>query len=174
TRGYFAFWRLVVVASIARWPAPAPNTGTGTVTFGDSVRRLAVVFAALALVAIVVPVLGVWFGVVSAAGVLLALIFHTWYERHPSDTPDPAAQERHWSAPQINFSSTDVAANGGGLIFVIGSLLIVTLALPSVVLFLLVAIAGGCLLAWALVTWRTSHPNVGLPQTRIDGSPRRA
>jgi hypothetical protein len=89
------------------------------------------------------PVLGVWVAVVAAAAALFAIVFHAWYQRHPSDVPDPT--ERQWRPPQINFSSTDVAGNSGGLIFVVGSVVIVAVGLPSVFWFLLAAtVAAMC------------------------------
>ena len=91
-----------------------------------------------------------------AAGTLVALLIHAWYDRHPSDIPTPAEPQRR--PPQINFSSTEVAGNIGGLIFVVGSVFIVTLGLPSVIWFLFAGTIAGCFLAWALVAWHTSHP----------------
>src|SRR4029079_19372383 len=88
-----------------------------------------------------------------------------WYDRHPSAHPAPPERQRR--SPQINFSSTEVAGNIGGLIFVVGSLFIVTLGLPSVIWFLFAATIAGCFLAWALAAWHTSHPACGLPQNQI-------
>lgn len=167
-RGYGAFWRLALVVPFERWPVAVGHTTT--VTFGDRVRRLAAGSALVGLVGVTGPVLGAWAAVVAAAAVIFALGIHSWYERHPSDVPDPI--DAPWRPPQINVSSTDVAANSGGLIFVIGSVLIVAIGLPSVVWFLLAATAGGVLVAWALVRWRTSHPHAGLPESRIGVSLR--
>jgi len=168
-RGYAAFWKLVLVVPFT--PEPVTVRHAGVTTLGDAIHRLAAVFALVALAAIVGPVLGAWAAVVIAAAVMFALGIHAWYERHPSDAPDPI--DEPWRTPQINFSSTDVAANSGGLIFVIGTVLIVVVGLPSVVWFLLAATVGGCLVAWALVRWRISHPRTDLPAYRIDGSARR-
>jgi hypothetical protein len=96
---------------------------------------------------------------------LVAILIHAWYERHPSDIPIPTEPQRR--SPQINFSSTDVAGNIGGLIFVVGSVFIVAIGLPSVIWFLFAATVAGGFLAWALVTWHTSHPKRGLPENRI-------
>ena len=71
------------------------------------------------------------------------------------------------SSSQINFSSTEVAGNIGGLIFVVGSVFIVAIGLPSVIWFLFAATIAGCILAWALVTWHTRHPKRGLPENLI-------
>jgi hypothetical protein len=93
------------------------------------------------------------------------MLIHAWYDRHPSDLARPAGSPPR--TPQINFSSTEVAGNIGGLIFVVGSVFIVAIALPSVIWFLFAATAAGGLLAWALLTWHTSHPGSGLPANRI-------
>jgi hypothetical protein len=167
-RGYGAFWKLALVVPFRRWPVAAGHTRTDT--FGDRVRRLAAGSALVGLVGVAGPVLGAWAAVVMAAAVIFALGIHSWYARHPSDVADPI--DAPWRPPQINFSSTDVAANSGGLIFVIGSVLIVAIGLPSVVWFLVAATAGGILVAWALVRWRTSHPHAGLPENRIGVSLR--
>jgi hypothetical protein len=72
---------------------------------------------------------------------------------------------RRW--PQINFSSTEVAGNIGGLIFVVGSVFVVVVGVPSVIWFLFAAAAAGSFLAWALFGWRREHPTGGLPENRI-------
>ena len=141
-RGYRAFWTVVLVAPLRLQPSPAQQAGA--VAFPDAVARLALGSIVVALVAILI---------------------HAWYERHPSDIPIPTEPQRR--SPQINFSSTDVAGNIGGLIFVVGSVFIVVIGLPSVIWFLFAATVAGCFLAWALVTWHTSHPKRGLPENRI-------
>jgi len=55
----------------------------------------------------------------------------------------------------------------GGLIFVVGSVFIVAVGLPSVIWFMFAATIAGCFLAWGLVSWYTSHPKWGLPENRI-------
>jgi hypothetical protein len=71
------------------------------------------------------------------------------------------------TSPRINFSSTEVAGNIGGLIFAVGSVLIVVVGLPSVIWFLFTAIVAGCFVAWGLTMWRTSHPQAGRPDKGI-------
>jgi hypothetical protein len=160
-RGYRAFWTVTLVAPFASWAAPTGNAGS--VTFPDSVVRLAVGSSVLTVLAVFGPVLGVWVGVVTAAGAMFAIVIHAWYLRHPSDIP--AATEPLRSSPQINFSSTDVAGNIGGLIFVVGSVFIVAVGVPSVILFLFAGTVGGCFLAWVLVGWHARHPQRGLPES---------
>jgi hypothetical protein len=162
-RGYCAFWSLTLVAPFASWASPARDGGA--VAFPDAVAPLAVGSIVLMIVAVVSPALGAWVAVVTAAGALLAIVIHAWYQRHPSNNPTPTEPQRR--LPQINFSSTEVDGNIGGLIFVVGSVLIVAVGLPSVIWFLFAGTVAGCLLAWGLVAWHTSHPKRGLPANRI-------
>jgi hypothetical protein len=161
-RGYCAFWRVMLVAPFVPW---SPAETVGAVAFPDAIGRLAVGSIVITLLAIAGPVLGVWVLVMTAVGTLVALLIHTWYDRHPSAIPIPTTPQRR--TPQINFSSTEVAGNIGGLIFVVGSVFIVVIGLPSVIWFLFAATVAGCFLAWALVTWHTSHPKHGLPENMI-------
>jgi hypothetical protein len=162
-RGYCAFWTLMLIAPFASWAFPAADAGA--VAFPDAIARLAVGSIVVALLALVGPVLAAWVAVFTAAGALFAILIHVWYDRHPSDIPIPSEPQR--SSPQINFSSTEVAGNIGGLIFVVGSVFIVAVGLPSTIWFLFAATVAGCFLAWALVAWHRSHPTWGLPENRI-------
>jgi hypothetical protein len=103
-----------------------------------------------------VVALGAWIAAVFAAVALVAFLIHVWYERHPSELPAPA--DPPWRSPQINFSSTEVAGNVGGLIFVVGTIVIVCLGVPPVVLFLLAVSVAASVVAWGLVAWHTRHP----------------
>jgi hypothetical protein len=162
-RGYWAFWTVMLVAPLTFRPSPAQQAGA--VAFPDAVARLAVASIVVALLVIVGPLLGVWVAAITAAGALFAIVMHAWYVRHPSDIPAPTEPQRR--TPQINFSSTEVAGNIGGLIFVVGTVFIVAVGLPSVIWFLFVAAVAGSLLAWALVVWHASHPKRGLPENLI-------
>jgi hypothetical protein len=162
-RGYRAFWTLALIAPFASWGLPPQQAGT--VAFPDAVARLAAASILLALLALVGPALAVWMAVVLVSGILVAMVIHVWYKRHPSNLPTPTEPQRR--SPQINFSSTEVAGNVGGLIFVVGSVFIVVIGLPSVIWFLFGATIAGCLVAWGLVTWHASHPKRGLPENRM-------
>jgi len=159
-RGYCAFWILPLAAPFASWAAPAGNDA-GSAGIG----RFAVGTTVLTLLALTRTMLGVSVAVLALAGPLCALLIHAWYERHPSRIATPG--ERSWRSPQINLSSTEVAGNIGGLIFVIGSLLIVTVGVPSVLWFLLAGTVAGAVVAWRLVDWRARHPHWGLPENQI-------
>lgn len=158
-RGYCAFWSVAILAPFASWAS------TGATPFPGALARMAVASIVVTVFAVVGLGLGAWIVVAMAAGALLAFGLHAWYDRHPSELPTPA-EARVWS-PQINFSSTEVAGDVGGLIFAIGSVFIAVIALPSVIWFLSAATIGGSLLAWTLAVWHTSHPNRGLPENRI-------
>jgi hypothetical protein len=160
--GYRAFWRVVLGAPFASRSSPAE---AGAVAFPDAITRIAVGSILVTLLALVGPVPGTWVAVMTAAGTLFAILIHAWYDRHPSDIPSPPERQRR--SPQINFSSTEVAGNIGGLIFVVGSVFIVSIGLPSTIWFLIATTIAGCFLAWALVAWHTSHPQRGLPENRI-------
>ena len=139
-RGYAAFWMLLMVAPFASWSEERANAASGLAAGSVVVTLLTVV------------TLGPWMALVAAGATLVALLLHSWYERHPSEIavpPDP------WRSPQINFSSTDIAGNIGGLIFMIGSVLIVSLALPSIFWFLLAGGIAACFVAWGLAAWHT-------------------
>src|SRR5438093_7667884 len=140
-RGYCAFWILTLVAPFASWAAP---TGNNAAVGLGVVGRLTVGATVFTLLALTKPMLGVSVAVLALAGALFAILIHAWYERHPCDIPTPA--DRTWRWPQINFSSTEVAGNIGGLIFVVGSLLIVSVALPPAPWFL-----GGGSMPWCLL-----------------------
>jgi hypothetical protein len=139
-RGYATFWTLLIMAPFSRWSDDVP---------GMPAERLAAMSALVALATVVT--VGAWIGLVFAAGALIAFFIHAWYRRHPSELampPDPP-----WRSPQINFSSTEVGGNIGGLIFALGSVLIVALGIPAGLWFLVAGAIGACFVAWALVAW---------------------
>jgi hypothetical protein len=161
-RGYCAFWRLTLVAPFAFADSRAPEAGA--IAFPDAVSRLAVGSIVLTLL-IIGPVVGAGVAVVAAAGALCAIGIHAWYDGHPSDIPAPTEPQRRF--PQINFSSTEVAGNIGGLIFVVGSVVVVTVGLPSVIWFLFGSTVAGVFLAWGLVAWHASHPQRALRERKL-------
>jgi hypothetical protein len=151
-RGYRAFWTLTLVAPFVS----SPSGDRGPVAFPDAIARLAGGSMVVGLLAVVGPMLGVWVAGVAAASALVAIVIHAWYEQHPSNIPTPTKPQRRW--PQINFSSTEVEGNIGGLIFVIGAVFIVTVGLPSVIWFLFAGTVAGSILAWCLTAWHASYP----------------
>ena len=162
-RGYRAFWTLMLVAPFATWGLP--RGGVDAIALPDVITRLAAAAIALTLLVVVGLGLGGWVTIIVAASALLAVLIHRWYARHPSHTPTPP-EPRTWS-PQINFSSTKIAGNIGGLIFMVGSVFVVVVGVPSVIWFLIAGGAAGCILAWRLNAWHTKYPQYGLPANRI-------
>lgn len=160
-RGYRAFWTLVLMGSFAQWAVPAHHASAAR----PDALPLAVGLTIFALVTIVNPVLGTVVAVIATAGSLCAIAIHAWYRRHPSELPTP--RQRLWRSPQINFSSTDVAGNSGGLIFMAGTVVILVLGLPSILCFLLAGTVAGCALARGLVEWRSRHPQGSQPENGI-------
>lgn len=163
-RGYRAFWTLTLVAPFAS-RASSPALDPDGVAFPDAIARLAIGSIVLALLAVVGGAFGTWVAFVTATGALFAIVIHAWHARHPSAISIPAKPERR--SPQINFSSTEVAGNIGGLIFTVGSVIIVALGLPWMIWFLFAGTLAGFFLAWGLFAWHTTHPNVGLPENLI-------
>ena len=161
-RGYCAFWIVMLVIPFA---SASPRAEDAGVVALPNLARVAVGSIIIMLMIVVGPVLGAWVSGVMAAGTAFAMLIHAWYVRHPSDLPTPTERRRH--PLQINFSSTEVEGNIGGLIFAVGTVVIVDVGLPPVIWFLFAAIAAGCLLAWGLVAWHASHPKRGLPENRI-------
>ena len=162
-RGYRAFWTIVLLSPFAS--VASPGVKVRGIAVPDAIARVATASIVVALIAIVGPALGVGAAIVAGVGGLIAIVLHAWYAWHPSDIPTPDEPQR--ATPQINFSSTEVGGNIGGLIFVVGSVFIVAIGLPWVIWFLLAATIAGCLLAWALVAWHTRHPKSGLPKNWI-------
>ena len=163
-RGYTAFWPVMLIAPFASGLSRAGDEGV--FAFPDTVARLAVASIVIALLALAGPHVGASLSMLCAAAALFALGIHRWYQRHPSELPAPPELERQGS-PRINFSSTQVAGNVGGLIFALGTVFIVAVGVPSVIWFLFTAMVAGCVVAWALARWRTSHPHGGLPDKGI-------
>jgi hypothetical protein len=131
-----------------------------------AVARLAAGAIVFVLLALGGPRIDAWVSLLCAAATLFAVVMHWWYQQHPSQLPAPADPSCRPS-PQINFSATDVGGNIGGLIFVIGSVFIVAVGLPSVIWFLSTALAVGSVVGWGLARWRTSHPFSGRPDKGI-------
>jgi hypothetical protein len=160
-RGYRAFWILVLVIPFAWTPARDVRGSSAR----GGMARLAVGAVVLLLAASTAPIFRTWVAGVLAAGALTAIVLHAWYLRHPSFIPTPA--ERLLGPPQINFSSMEIAGNIGGLIFTVGTVLIVVVGLPPAIWFLFAGTVAASLFAWALVAWHTSHPG-SRPENRLE------
>jgi hypothetical protein len=162
-RGYATVAKLVVLAPLVghTWPVRRE-----AVMLEQQKRRNESGWLVLAgILAFTSPALTPWTGMTIAGGVIVAVVMHLWYVRHPSDivTVDEVPARR----PEINFSRMPVAGNIGGLIFMGGSMAILVAGLPSWRWFFAAAAGGGLLTAALVSVWHTSHPAAGLPQNRI-------
>jgi hypothetical protein len=153
-RGYVSFWRVALIAPFA---SGVPR---------GAVARLAAGSIVFVLLALVGQRIDAWVSLVGAAATLFAVVMHWWYRQHPAELPAPPDPTRRLS-PQIDFSSMEVGGNVGGLMFVVGSVFIVAVGLPSVIWFLFTALAAGSVVAWGLARWRTGHPLSGRPDKGI-------
>jgi len=109
---------------------------------------------ALVLFAAITPLFAWFVAAVIVSGVLMAIVLRRWNTRHPSElvvTPSTLPDAR------INLSSIPVAGDIGGLMFVVGSFVVVLLGLPDVRWFVLGSIVSGAVLACGLFMWRSTH-----------------
>jgi hypothetical protein len=108
---------------------------------------------ALVLFAAITPLFAWFVAAVIVSGVLMAIVLRRWNTRHPSELApvNPAPDAR------INISSIPVAGDIGGLMFVVGSFVVVLLGLPDVRWFVLGSIVSGAVLAGGLFMWRSAH-----------------
>ena len=87
-----------------------------------------------------------------AFGVLLSVVLHRHADLHPGGPGLPTPPDR---PPVINIAAVRVGGDAGGLIFVLGSLAIVMLGLPSIRWFLIASLAAAAILAVARIAWTT-------------------
>ncbi len=95
------------------------------------------------------------------AGLGLAVALLRWGRSHPA--VPPPRELVPIDRVQINFSSVPVAANVGGLIFVVGSVAVVLAGLPPARWFFFAASIGGLVVAAVLLAWHRLHPSPGSP-----------
>jgi hypothetical protein len=85
-------------------------------------------------------------------GALLSAALHRW-------TGDPS---RGFAVTDpltpINFASIHVGGDAGGLIFVLGSAVILGLGLPPLRWFLIASVIAAVALALVRITWMSAHP----------------
>lgn len=104
--------------------------------------------------------------VATISGLLLALGLRRWNDRHPTTLAIPPSIDDD-SRLQINIALVPVAANVGGLMFMCGSIAILTAGLPLVRGFLIIALAGGVVMAYGLSAWHSAHPGRRLPDNSL-------
>lgn len=164
-RGYWSVWVLMLLLPLALAFSPGARSDRNALRGRSGGATLAVLVAVL-FASTWGQFLGVFVAGTIVGGVLLAVTLRWWHSRHPSTSVDaePLALNR---APEINLSSIRVAGNIGGLMFAVGSTVIVMLGLPELRWFFLAAVAGGLVVAAVLFRWRGGHPFTGLPENSI-------
>jgi hypothetical protein len=80
-------------------------------------------------------------------GALLAIVLHRASLRHP----DPAASIIPDTTPTIDIAAIHVGGDAGGLIFVLGSVVILALGLPTLRWFLIASVIVAAALAAARI-----------------------
>ena len=84
-------------------------------------------------------------------GVPLSVVLHRYAGLDPNNLGTPASPDR---LAGINIAAVRVGGDAGGLIFVVGSIAIVMLGLPSVRWFLVASLGAAVVLAFARICWR--------------------
>jgi hypothetical protein len=155
-RWYWALCSLLMVAPLWVRTSPVSGSSDAVVAVPNGGWLLMLLMATLYV--------GTWsfFGsFVSStvsAGVALAYVMRTWHDKHPTAVVEP------WRlaalpAVQINLSAIRVAGDGPGLIFAVGTVLIVVVGLPGLWWFFVAAALGSLLVAWSLFTRRSTEPS---------------
>lgn len=88
-----------------------------------------------------------WFMAATAsAGVGLAIVLRAWNSRHPSLLRDPSQADP--AAPEINLSAIHVGGDIAGLMFAVGSVIVVFVGLPQLWWYYLGVVVAGACVAW--------------------------
>src|SRR4051812_12987210 len=93
-------------------------------------------------------------------GVLFAGVLHRW-SGAPGGVVETSDKLR---LVPMNFSEVHIGADAGGLIFVLGSLAILALGLPTLRWFLIGSVMAAAALAAARIAWTDTHPQTRLPR----------
>ena len=83
------------------------------------------------------------------AGILMSLAMRSWHNDHPTTVAVPDRTRR----PEINLAAIPVRGDGAGLLFAIGSVVIL-LALPQLRWFLIASVGCAVVVGTALIAWR--------------------
>lgn len=92
-----------------------------------------------------------WFAAAVLAAAAFAWAAHRYNERHPASV---GAVDGPTSAPIINMSAIRIGGDAGGLIFVVGSVVILAVSLPSVRWFIVASAILAPLVAMGIRAWR--------------------
>jgi hypothetical protein len=160
-RACWAFAKLFVVLF-----ASSPIGGRAGESLPDRAGGGTLILLVVVLLASTWPFFGWFMAFAMIGGILLAITMRRWHDRHPTVVAD-ADPDTGMRRPEINLSRVPVAGNAGGLIFAVGSVVIVIVGLPELRWFLLAALLSGVCAGGALVAWRRSHPAETQPRNSI-------
>lgn len=162
-RGYWAFCVLVAVAPFV---PTRSQTSRHVVAGRQRIGVGSLILLVAALSAGTWSVFG-WFMISAVtSGIFLAIAMRWWHNRHPRVRLDVDHLTSR-RLPEINFSAVPVAGDVAGLIFAVGSVVVVLIGLPELRWFFLAAIISGFLTAAALFAWHRAHPSEALPTISI-------
>ena len=99
----------------------------------------------------------------AVAGPLAAVLIRHWHTRHPSALPY-APRTR---VPEINLSRIPVGGDAAGLMFAVGSVVVVIVGVPDMAWYFVTSLLCAALLAWALVSWRARTATAGRRGPRL-------
>ena len=88
-------------------------------------------------------------------GAIVGVTMRSWNNEHPTTVAVPDQTLR----PEINLSAIPVRGDGAGLLFAVGSVVIL-LALPQLRWFLIASVGCAVLTGYALIAWRARHQSV--------------
>ena len=96
-------------------------------------------------------------------GAAAAVTMRRWHNGHPSVLPSRSSTRR----PEINLSAIPVGGDAAGLIFAVGSVIVVLLGVPGLTWYFASALGCAALLAWALSVWRSSQPPMSVRSSTL-------
>jgi hypothetical protein len=162
-RGYSA---LAVLFAVVPFVASSATSGRATLVLAGRMGVAVTILLTAALVAASSPFTRWFVSGTMAGAVLLACAMRWWHTRHPSVIAD-AKIPGDARPPEINLASIRVSGNVGGLIFTVGSVVIVLVGFPELSWMFLGAVVTGFAVAGGIVAWRRAHPPLMRPENSI-------
>jgi hypothetical protein len=101
-----------------------------------------------------------------AAGLMLAVWMRGWRNQHPTRLPYPPSRPPTTRLPQLNMCAVPVGGDGGGLLFAVGSIVVIVVGVPDLGWYFLGALVSAALFACALYAWHARHTRRVLSPTR--------
>ena len=96
-------------------------------------------------------------------GLGAAVTMRRWNTGHPSRLPNPSSTRR----PEINLSAIPVGGDAAGLIFAVGSVVVVLVGVPGMTWYFVSALGCATIFAFALSAWRLAQPPMSVRSTTL-------